>query len=129
VEILFFTDSPDVRKILTKNRLNTFGLDELRSKLDGLSEPALVYVDAGSWDGTPENLMSATCKKKPVFLGIIDSSGKIRNPLPLIHKGLVDFISSKDMNADLTRNHCTKVISYIKRYRSDFTIRASNTCR
>ena len=120
MEVLFFTDSPEVEKILSKNRLVFRGLRQLRSHLAGLTEPGLVYVDAASWKGSPENLIASAGKSKYAFLGIIDSNGSIKSPMPLMHRGIVDYIGQKDMAAELNRVHCAKVVAYIKRYRSDF---------
>ena len=106
--------------MMMKNRLNPHGMSELRSQLNLLNEPGLVYVDAGSWRGTPETLITSVGKGKFVFLGIIDSGGTIKNPMALMHKGCVDYIGQKELASELTKSRCSKVVSYIKRYRSDF---------
>ncbi len=122
MEVLFFTDAPDLLKYLVKNRLPGYAVAEMRTRLSGMVCPVLAYIDAASWSGTMDSLLAAVAKMKHVFLGVMDSSGKVKNAIGLMHKGAVDYLSPKDIPEKLNKAHCNSVIAFIKKYRRDFQI-------
>jgi hypothetical protein len=120
VEVFIFTDAPELLTYLVKNHLPGYALAEMRSRLTHANGPALAYVDTASWTGTPESLVSSVAKMKHVFLGLIDSDGKVKNPIDLMHKGAVDYFSPQDLPHKLTKVRCNAVIGYIRKFRGDY---------
>jgi hypothetical protein len=122
VDIIFISDSTELKKKLKSKKLDCLPSSQLSKTIRKADAAVLVYVDPGSAKIKVDSVLTMAGKNENVLLGIIDPKGRTRNIMDLIHKGIVDYIDAKGIPRDLTPSHFKRIINYVKKYRIESSL-------
>jgi hypothetical protein len=122
VDILFVTDSPDLRTKLKTRRLSFISYVQAVKAIKKTDVATLIYVDPGGAAIHLETMLSLASKNNNVLLGVIDPKSKVKNVMDLIHRGVVDYISAKEIPRELVPRRFKKTINFIKKFRIESTL-------
>jgi hypothetical protein len=117
MDIYFFTDSPSLREILKKNHFCVYALSEINLKIKNKQSNCMMYVDINAKGMTVDYLAALYLKQKHIFIGIVDSQNRIINPMTIIHKGFIDYISPIEIKNGISKERINNAVYYVKKYR------------